>query len=116
MITQITAAVVAAIVVGSSSGALAAAMDHDPTTGLNTYYHYGPISELSKQGLPLKEGASKYVSPQGTAKQGAAKQGAAKKQSTPVYLLEDRGAAPARGAAPVAPAGNVNDKASGHLW
>jgi hypothetical protein len=112
MITKIATAVAAALIVGSGSGAFAAAMDHDPTTGLNTYYHYGPISELAKKGLPLKEGASKYIS----SPQGAAKQGAAKKQSTPVYLLENRGAAPARGIAPVAPAGNVNDKASGHLW
>ena len=58
MITRIAAAVVAALTVGSGSAAFAAAMDHDPTTGLSTYYYYGPISELSNKELPLKE---KYV-------------------------------------------------------
>jgi hypothetical protein len=119
MITRITAAVVAALLVGGSSGAFAAAMDHDPTTGLNTYYYYGPISELPKH-LPLKEGASKYIpGTQDTAKKQATpaasqQQGAARRQKTPVYLLENRG--PTSGGATVAPAGNSSDKASGHLW
>jgi hypothetical protein len=118
MITRITAAVVAALFIGSGSGALAAAMDHDPTTGLNTYYYYGPISELPKH-LPLKEGASKYgTAPQGAAKKqatpAAPQQNAVRKQTTPVYLLENRG--PTNSGAPIAPAGNFNDKGSGHLW
>jgi hypothetical protein len=118
MITRITAAVVASLFIGSSSGALAAAMDHDPTTGLNTYYYYGPVSELPKH-LPLKEGSSKYgTAPQGAAKKqatpAAAQQNAVRKQTTPVYLLENRGAAPAYGGGTPAPSGN--DKGSGHLW
>ena len=36
MITRIAAALVAALTIGSGSAAFAAAMDHDPTTGLNT--------------------------------------------------------------------------------
>jgi len=86
MITRIAAALVAALTIGSGSAAFAAAMDHDPTTGLNTYYYYGPISELSKKGLPLKEGSSKYVTTPQTA---------TKKRSTPVLLLENRGPRPA---------------------
>jgi len=115
MIARITAAVVATLLVGGSSGALAAAMDHDPTTGLNTYYYYGPVSELPKH-LPLKDGASKYIPGQQNVgrKQSApaaAPQGAARRGSTPVYLLENRGPTNSR-----APAGNSNDKESGHLW
>ena len=62
MITRIAAAVVTALTMGSGSAAFAAAMDHDPTTGLSTYYYYGPISELANKNLPLKEGTSKYFS------------------------------------------------------
>ena len=86
MITRIAAAVVTALTVGSGSAAFAAAMDHDPTTGLSTYYYYGPISELANKNLPLKEGTSKYFS---------SPQRASRKQTTPVLLLENRGARPA---------------------
>ena len=86
MITRIAAAVVTALTVGSGSAAFAAAMDHDPTTGLSTYYYYGPISELANKNLPLKEGTSKYFS---------SPQRASRKQTTPVLLLENRGAWPA---------------------
>ena len=51
MITRIAAAVVTALTMGSGSAAFAAAMDHDPTTGLSTYYYYGPISELANKDL-----------------------------------------------------------------
>jgi len=89
MITRIAAALVATI--GSGSAAFAAAMDHDPTTGLNTYYYYGPINELSNKGLPLKDEAKKYTSsPQGAATK-SPQRAAAKKRSTPVLLLENRG-------------------------
>jgi hypothetical protein len=82
MITRIAAALFAALTVGSGSAAFAAAMDHDPTTGLSTYYYYGPISELSNKGLPLKDEAKKYTS---------SPQAAAKKRNSPVLLLENRG-------------------------
>ena len=49
MSTRMMAAVAAAFVISSGS-AFAAAMDHDPTTGLNTYYYYGPVSELPRRG------------------------------------------------------------------
>jgi hypothetical protein len=86
MITRIAAAVVTALTMGSGSAAFAAAMDHDPTTGLSTYYYYGPISKLANKNLPLKEGTSKYFS---------SPQRASRKQTTPVLLLENRGARPA---------------------
>ena len=84
MITRIAAAVVAALTVGSGSAAFAAAMDHDPTTGLSTYY-YGPISELSNKGLPMKDEAKKYTS---------SPQRATHKRGNSVLLLENRGARP----------------------
>jgi hypothetical protein len=62
MSTKIMAAAVAAAFVMSSGSVFAAAMDHDPTTGLNTYYYYGPVSELAKKGLPMKDGSSKSPS------------------------------------------------------
>ena len=84
MITRIAAAaLVAALTVGIGSAAFAAAMDHDPTTGLNTYYYYGPINELSNKGLPLKDEAKKYTS--------SPQRAATKKRNTPVLLLENRG-------------------------
>ena len=86
MSTKLAAAIVAAFTISSGSTAFAAAMDHDPTTGLSTYYYYGPISELANKNLPLKEGSSKYFS---------SPQRASRKQTTPVLLLENRGAAPA---------------------
>jgi ABC-type sugar transport system substrate-binding protein len=85
MITRIAAAVVAALTVGSGSAAFAAAMDHDPTTGLSTYYYYGPISELSNKGLPMKDEAKKYTS---------SPQRATHKRGNSVLLLENRGARP----------------------
>jgi hypothetical protein len=100
-------AAIAAAFVMSSGSAFAAAMDHDPTTGLNTYYYYGPVSELAKKGLPIKEGSSKYTS---------SSQANARRQNSPssLRLLENR---PARTTAPVvAPANGSGDKASGNLW
>jgi ABC-type sugar transport system substrate-binding protein len=85
MITRIAAAVVAALTVGSGSPAFAAAMDHDPTTGLSTYY-YGPISELSNKGLPMKDEAKKY----GSTPQRATPQRATQKRGNSVLLLENR--------------------------
>jgi hypothetical protein len=91
MITRIAAALVAALTIGSGSAAFAAAMDHDPTTGLNTYYYYGPISELSKKGLPLKDEAKKYTSsPQRATPQRATPQRATQKRGNSVLLLENR--------------------------
>src|SRR6516165_1415247 len=107
MITRIAAALVAALTIGSGSAAFAAAMDHDPTTGLNTYYYYGPVSELAKKGLPMKEGSSKYTSPS---------QSNARRQTSPssLRLLENR---PAHAVPVVAPGNsNTGDKASGNLW
>ena len=105
MSTRMMAAIAATFVISSGS-AFAAAMDHDPTTGLNTYY-YGPVSELAKKGLPIKEGSSKYTSPS---------QSNARRQQSPssLRLLEDR---PAHATPIIAPgSGNTGDKASGHLW
>ena len=91
MITRIAAAVVAALTVGSGSAAFAAAMDHDPTTGLSTYYYYyGPISELSNKGLPMKDEAKKYTS----SPQRATPQRATHKRGNSVLLLENRGPRP----------------------
>jgi hypothetical protein len=106
MSIRMMAAVAAAFVISSGS-AFAAAMDHDPTTGLNTYYYYGPVSELAKKGLPMKDGSSKYTS---------TSQSNARRQQSPssLRLLEDR---PARVTPIVAPgSGNTGDKASGNLW
>jgi hypothetical protein len=106
MSTRMMAAITAAFVMSSGS-AFAAAMDHDPTTGLNTYYYYGPVSELAKKGLPIKDGSSKYTSQS---------QGNARRQTAPssLRLLENR---PARAVPAVAPGnGNTGDKASSHLW
>jgi hypothetical protein len=106
MSTRMMAAIAAALVMSSGS-AFAAAMDHDPTTGLNTYYYYGPVSELAKKGLPMKDGASKYTSPS---------QRNARRQTSPssLRLLENR---PAHAIPVVAPRnGNTGDKASGNLW
>jgi len=106
MSTRMMAAI-AAVFVMSSGSAFAAAMDHDPTTGLNTYYYYGPVSELAKKGLPMKEGASKYTSPS---------QSTARRQTAPssLRLLENR---PAHAIPVVAPgSSNTGDKASGNLW
>lgn len=86
MITRIAAALVAALTIGSGSAAFAAAMDHDPTTGLNTYYYYGPISELSKKGLPMKDEAKTYTS---------SSQRASQKRGNSVLLLENRAPRPA---------------------
>src|SRR3974390_3475074 len=107
MSTKIMAAAVAAVFVMSSGSVFAAAMDHDPTTGLNPYYYYGPISELAKKGLPMKDGSSKYTSPS---------QSSARRQAPPssLRLLENR---PARAIPVVAPgSSNTGDKASGNLW
>ena len=106
MSTRMMAAIAAAFVMSSGS-AFAAAMDHDPTTGLNTYYYYGPVSELAKKGLPMKEGSSKYTSPS---------QSNARRHPSPssLRLLENR---PAQAIPVVAPRnGNTGDKASGNLW
>ena len=106
MSTKMMAAIAAAFVMSSGS-AFAAAMDHDPTTGLNTYYYYGPISELAKKGLPIKDGSSKYTSPS---------QSNARRQTSPssLRLLENR---PAHAITVVAPGNsNTGDKASGNLW
>jgi hypothetical protein len=100
-------AAIAAAFVMSSGWAFAAAMDHDPTTGLNTYYYYGPVSELAKKGLPMKEGSSKYTSPS---------QSNARRQTSPssLRLLENR---PAHAVPAVAPGNSsAGDKASGNLW
>ena len=92
MITRIAAAaLVAALTVGTGSAAFAAAMDHDPTTGLNTYYYYGPINELSNKGLPLKDEAKKYTSSPQRAATKSPQRAATKKRNTPVLLLENRG-------------------------
>src|SRR5215813_4068528 len=102
MITKIAAALVAALTVGTGSAAFAAAMDHDPTTGLNTYYYYGPVSEMAKKGLPIKEGSSKYTSPA---------QSNDRRQTSPssLRLLENR---PAHAIPVVAPRNsNTGDKA-----
>jgi hypothetical protein len=99
------AALAAALVLGSGS-AFAAAMDHDPTTGLNTYYYYGPVSELAKKGLPIKEGSSKYTS---SSRSNSRQQ----PSTTNIRLLEDR---PARAINHFAPATGSGDKASGNLW
>ena len=82
MSTRMMAAIAAAFVMSSGS-AFAAAMDHDPTTGLNTYYYYGPVSEMAKKGLPMKDGSSKYTSPS---------QSNARRQTSPssLRLLENR--------------------------
>ncbi len=107
MSTKIMAAAVAAAFVMSSDSVFAAAMDHDPTTGLNTYYYYGPVSELAKKGLPIKEGSSKYTSPS---------QSSARRQAPPssLRLLENR---PTHAIPVVAPGNsNTGDKASGDLW
>ena len=106
MSTRMMAAIAAAFVMSSGS-AFAAAMDHDPTTGLNTYYYYGPVSEMAKKGLPMKDGSSKYTSPS---------QSNARRQTSPssLRLLENR---PAHAIPVVAPRnGNTGDKASGNLW
>jgi len=106
MSTRMMAAIAAAFVMSSGS-AFAAAMDHDPTTGLNTYYYYGPISELAKKGLPIKDGSSKYTSPS---------QSNARRQTSPssLRLLENR---PAHAVPAVAPGNSsTGDKASGNLW
>ena len=106
MSIRIMAAMAAAFVMSGGS-VFAAAMDHDPTTGLNTYYYYGPVSEMAKKGLPIKEGASKYSS---------SSQSNARRQTSPssLRLLENR---PARAITPVAaPAHSSGDKASGNLW
>ena len=87
MITRIAAALVAALTIGSGSAAFAAAMDHDPTTGLNTYYYYGPISELSNKGLPMKDEAKRYTS--------SPQRAATKKRGNSVLLLENRAPRPA---------------------
>jgi hypothetical protein len=87
MIKSIAAAGLAAFIAGSGSAAFAAAMDHDPTTGLNTYYYYGPINEMAKKGLPMKDEAKRYSS---------SPQSVAKKKTTPVFLMEDRGTARTR--------------------
>jgi ABC-type sugar transport system substrate-binding protein len=91
MITRIAAALVAALTIGSGPAAFAAAMDHDPTTGLSTYYYYGPISELSKKGLPMKDEAKKYTS----SPQRATPQRATQKRGNSVLLLENRAPRPA---------------------
>ena len=85
MSTKLAAAIVAAFTISSGSTAFAAAMDHDPTTGLSTYYYYGPISELSKKGLPLKDEAKKYTS----SPQRATPQRATQKRGNSVLLLEN---------------------------
>ena len=105
MSTKIIAAMAAAFVISSGS-VFAAAMDHDPTTGLNTYYYYGPVSELAKKGLPMKDGASKYSS---------SSRGNARQQSSPssIRLLENR---PRTVHPAAAPANGSGDKASGNLW
>jgi hypothetical protein len=106
MSTRMMAAIAAAVVMSSGS-AFAAAMDHDPTTGLNTYYYYGPVSELAKKGLPIKDGLSKYTSPS---------QSNARRQTSPssLRLLENR---PAHAIPVIAPGNsNTGDKASGNLW
>ncbi len=106
MSTRVKAAIAAAFIMSSGS-AFAAAMDHDPTTGLNTYYYYGPVSELAKKGLPMKDGSSKYTSPS---------QSSARRQQSPssLRLLENR---PAHATPVIAPASrNTGDKASGNLW
>ena len=103
MSSRMKAAIAAALIMSSGS-AFAAAMDHDPTTGLNTYYYYGPVSELAKKGLPMKDGSSKYTSPA---------QSSAWRQQAPssLRLLENR---PAHVTPVIAPASG--DKASGNLW
>ena len=106
MSTRMMAAIAAAFIVSSGS-AFAAAMDHDPTTGLNTYYYYGPVSEMAKKGLPMKDGSSKYSS---------SAQSNARRQTSPssLRLLENR---PAHAIPVVAPRNsNTGDKASGSLW
>jgi hypothetical protein len=102
MSTRMKAAIVVALIMSSGS-AFAAAMDHDPTTGLNTYYYYGPVSELAKKGLPMKDGSSKYTS---------SSQSSARRQApSSLRLLENR---PAHAIPVSAPASG--DKASGNLW
>jgi hypothetical protein len=106
MSSRMMAAIAAAFVMSSGS-AFAAAMDHDPTTGLNTYYYYGPVSELAKKGLPVKDSSSKYTS---------SSQSNARRQTSPssLRLLENR---PAHAIPVVAPgSSNTRDKASGNLW
>jgi hypothetical protein len=105
MSTKIMAAAIAGVFVMSSGSVFAAAMDHDP--GLNTYYYYGPVSELAKKGLPIKDGSSKYTSPS---------QSSARRQAPPssLRLLENR---PAHAIPVIAPgSSNTGDKASGNLW
>ncbi len=105
MSIRIMAAIAAAFVMTSGS-AFAAAMDHDPTTGLNTYYYYGPVSEMAKKGLPMKGDASKYTT--------SSRSNARRQPSAPsLRLLENR---PARTITPVVAPASSGDKPSGNLW
>jgi hypothetical protein len=106
MINGKTLAVVATLLAGSASGAVASAMDNDPNTGLWSYLYYGPISQLQQQGLPISPGAAKYLN-QHRATPVAAKHGRG------VYLLEDTGGytTPRN----LAPAYNW-DFQGGHMW
>jgi hypothetical protein len=92
MITRLTAVAIAAFTIGSATSALAGAMDTDPTTGLNTYYYYGPVSEMDKKGLPLGESASKYKSSQNakSSQNTRSSRTASRAQGTHVRLLENR--------------------------
>jgi hypothetical protein len=93
MITKLMVAAIAAFTIGSATNAFAGAMDIDPTTGLNTYYYYGPVSEMDKKGLPLGESASKYKSSQNSKSSQKSSQNASRAQGTRVRLLENRPAA-----------------------
>ena len=108
MINKPTLALVAALLVGSTSGAFAAAMDNDANTGLWSYLYYGPIADLHQQGLPISTNAKNYLRQHGTAAPVATKRG------NGVFLLEDtRGITAPRQYAP--PTYN-NDFQSGHMW
>jgi hypothetical protein len=92
MITRLTAVAIGVLTIGTANNALARAMDTDPTTGLNTYYYYGPVSEMDKKGLPLGESVSKYKPSQNakSSQNSKSSQNASRAQGTRVRLLENR--------------------------
>lgn len=113
MIRKTTMALVATLVFGSATAALASAGDNDPNTGLWTYLYYGPIADLAKQGLPVKPEAMKYLR-----EHGSAQAAVPTRQRAPVMLLEDRELQANPYDAPHANTFEYNwyDKQSGHNW
>jgi hypothetical protein len=61
MINKTALALVAALVAGPTSVALAADHHRDPATGLASHLYYQPLHELAQRGLPLSDRAKAWM-------------------------------------------------------